>query len=203
MINWDLGSLIRLERLFNKVAIKSGQILHCLVSPSPTRSEASISVTVIPEHMARTQQTAAVVLQALSHGQLFGIPWTIAHQATLSSTISWSVLRFMSTESLMLSSHLILCRSLLLLRSIFPSISVFSNKSALGIRWPKYCWATKEIPNEHQVFNKDLFEEWKNELQKIECSRLHVAHPPTPCPKACHPSNLQMLPYVEKRYLQM
>ena len=62
----------------------------------------------------------------------------VAHQASLSFTISWSLLKLMSIESVMLSYHLILCRPLLLLPSIFPSIRVFSNESALHIRWPKY-----------------------------------------------------------------
>ena len=60
------------------------------------------------------------------------------HQTALSSTVSWSLLGLMSIESVMLSNHLILCRPLLLLPSIFPSIRVFSNKSTLRIRWPKY-----------------------------------------------------------------
>ena len=64
--------------------------------------------------------------------------WTAAHQASLYSTISQSVLKFMSFESVMLSNHLILCFPLLLLPSIFPSISVFSDELALHIRWPKY-----------------------------------------------------------------
>ena len=65
-------------------------------------------------------------------------PWTAAHQASLSFSISWSLLRLISIESVMLSNHLILCRPLLPLPSIFPSIRVFSNESALPIRWPKY-----------------------------------------------------------------
>ena len=64
-------------------------------------------------------------------------PWTVAHQA-LRPTVSWNLLKFMSTESVMLSNHLILCCPLLLLPSIFPNIRVFSNESALPIRWPKY-----------------------------------------------------------------
>ena len=62
-------------------------------------------------------------------------PWTAACQASLSSTISWSLLKFMSIESIMQSYHLL---PLLLLSSIFPSIRVFSNESALCIKWPKY-----------------------------------------------------------------
>ena len=77
-------------------------------------------------------------VQSLSHVQLFVTPWTAAHQASLSITNSWSLLKLTSIESVMLSSHLILCRPLLLLPSVFPSFRVFSNESALHIRWPKY-----------------------------------------------------------------
>ena len=77
-------------------------------------------------------------VQVLSPVQLFVTPWTAAHQASLSITNSWSLLKLMSIELMMPSSHLILCRPLLLLPSIFPSIRVFSNKSVLHIRWPKY-----------------------------------------------------------------
>ena len=65
-------------------------------------------------------------------------PWIAAHQASLSFTLSWSLLKFISNESVMLSNHLILFRSLLLLPSIFPSFRIFSNELALCIRWPKY-----------------------------------------------------------------
>ena len=70
--------------------------------------------------------------------QLFATPWTVAHQASLSIMNSWSLLRIMSTELVMLSNHLILCCRLLLLPSTFPSIRVISNELALCIRWPKY-----------------------------------------------------------------
>ena len=65
-------------------------------------------------------------------------PWTVACQAPLSITISWSLLKLMSIESVMPSNHLILCRPLLLLPSIFPSIRVFCSESVLHIRWSKY-----------------------------------------------------------------
>ena len=65
-------------------------------------------------------------------------PWTAARQASLSFTMSWSLLKIMSIDSVMLSNHLILCRPLLLLSSIFPSIKVISNELAFPIRWPKY-----------------------------------------------------------------
>ena len=77
-------------------------------------------------------------VQSLSSVQLFVTPWTAAHQASLSITNSQSLPKLMSIESVMPSNHLILCRPLLLLPSIFPSIRVFSNESALCIRWPKY-----------------------------------------------------------------
>ena len=82
----------------------------------------------------------AVVVQPLSQVQLFATPWTAACQASLSFSISQSLLKLMSIESVMPSNHLILYRPLLLLPSIFPSIRVFSNNSALCIRWPK-CWS--------------------------------------------------------------
>ena len=77
-------------------------------------------------------------VQSLSHVQLFATPWTAACQASLSITNSWGLLKLMSIESVMPSSHLILYCPLLLLPSIFPSIRVFSNESDLHIRWPKY-----------------------------------------------------------------
>ena len=76
-------------------------------------------------------------VQLLSRVRLFAIPWTTARQASLSITNSWSLLKVMSIELVMPSSHLILCYPLLLLPSIFPSIRVFLNESALCIRWPK------------------------------------------------------------------
>ena len=79
-----------------------------------------------------------VVVQSLSHIWLFVTLWTAAHQDSLSFTISWSLLKLTSIDSVMPSNHLILCHPLLLLPSIFPSIRVFSNESAPCIRWPKY-----------------------------------------------------------------
>ena len=67
-----------------------------------------------------------VVVQSLSHVRLFVTPWTVARQASLSFTISWSLLKLMSIESVMPSNHLVLCRPLLLPPSTFPSIRVFS-----------------------------------------------------------------------------
>ena len=78
------------------------------------------------------------LVQSRGHVQLFTTPWTAAWQASLSFTISQSLFKLMSIESVMPSNHLILCCSLFLLPSIFPSIRVFSNESVLHIRCPKY-----------------------------------------------------------------
>ena len=86
------------------------------------------------------------VVQSLSHVWRFATPCTAALQASLSFTISQSLLKFMSIESVMPSNHHILCHLLLLLPSIFPSIRVFSNESALHIRWPKY-WSFSTSPS--------------------------------------------------------
>ena len=81
--------------------------------------------------------SAFLVVQSLSHVQLFETPWTTACQASLSFTVSWSLLKLMCIESMIPSNYLILYRPLLL-PSVFPSIRVFSNELALCIRWPKY-----------------------------------------------------------------
>ena len=78
------------------------------------------------------------VVQSLSCIWLFGTPWTAAHQASLSFSVSWSLLKLTSIDLMMSSNHLVLYRPLLLLPSIFPSIRVSSSESALLIRWPEY-----------------------------------------------------------------
>ena len=80
----------------------------------------------------------ATVVELLSHVWLFLSPWTAVSQASLSFTISQSLLKLMSTASMTPSNHLILCHLLLFLPSIFPSTRIFSNESVLHIRWPKY-----------------------------------------------------------------
>ena len=92
----------------------------------------------------------AVVL-SLSHVRHFATPWIAACQASLSFTISSNLLTLMSIESVMLSNHLILCYTLILLSSTFPSFGVFSNESALPIRWPKHWSFSLNISpsNEH------------------------------------------------------
>ena len=79
-----------------------------------------------------------IVVESLIYVQLFVTPWTAARQASLSITNSQRLFKPVSIESVMPSNHLILCRPLLLLPSFFPSIRVFSNESALHIRWPEY-----------------------------------------------------------------
>ena len=90
-------------------------------------------------------------VQSLSHVWLFVTPWITTQQAALSITNSRRLLKLMSTESVIPSSHLMLCHPLLLLPTIFPSIRVFSNESALHIRWPKYWSFSYSISpsNEH------------------------------------------------------
>ena len=107
-----------------------------------------VTFMIIHRHVS---QSVSQSVQSLSHIQLFVTPWTTAHQASLSITNSWSLCKLMSIESVMPPNHLILCRPLLLLPSIFPRIRVFSNKSALHIRWPKY-WSFSfniSLSNEH------------------------------------------------------
>ena len=90
-------------------------------------------------------------VQSLSCVRFFETPWTAARQASLSITNSRSLHKLVSTESMMPSNHLILCHPLLFLPSIFPSIRVFSNESALHMRWPKY-WSFNfniSASNEH------------------------------------------------------
>ena len=99
------------------------------------------------------------VVQLLSHVRLFETPWTAAHQASLSFTISRSLLKLLSIEWVMLSNHLILCHPLLLLPSIFPSIRVFSSASALRIRWPKY-WNFSQHQSFQGVFRTDFLQDW-------------------------------------------
>ena len=92
-----------------------------------------------------------VVWSLISHVWLFATAWTAALQAYLSSTISQSLLKFMSIELVMLANHLILCHPLLLLPSVFPSIRVrvFSKKQGLCIRWPKYWSFSISSSNEY------------------------------------------------------
>ena len=109
------------------------------------------------------QKYDVVVVQSLSLVQLSVTPWTAAHKASLSLTISQSLPKFMFIESGMASNHLILCHPLLHLPSIFPSIRVFSNDLALQIRWPKYWHFSFNISPSNEYsgltsFKSDWFE---------------------------------------------
>ena len=102
-----------------------------LVSCVVTRADAGLYWAYIPNPPFSS-------VQSLSHVWLFVIPWTSAHQASLSITNSQSLLKLMSIELVMPSNHRIFCHPLLLPPSIFPSIRVFSTESVLHTRWPKY-----------------------------------------------------------------
>ena len=117
--------------------------------PSPVNSFVSLSnckirMKINIHHILFTKELSlscyfvVVVVQSLSRVQLFATLWTAAHQASLSFTISRSLLKFTSIESVTPSNHLILCHPRLLLPSILPSIRVFSSNLARRIRWPKY-----------------------------------------------------------------
>ena len=137
-------------------------------------------------------------VQLLSHVQLFAIPWIAARQASLSITNSHHPPKPMSVQSVMPSKYLILCHPLLLLPSIFPSIRVFSNESALCIRWPKYWSFSFSISpsNEHpglisfrmdwmdllavQGTLKSLLQHHSSEASILWCSaffRVQLSHP--------------------------
>ena len=90
-----------------------------------------------------------VVVQSLSHVQLFETPWTATRQASVSITSSQKLLKLMSIRLVMLSNHLILCRPLHLLPSVFLSIRVFFKESALHMRWPEYWSFSINLSNEY------------------------------------------------------
>ena len=98
----------------------------------------SEGVYIMMEIWNHIHMKIVVVVQLLSHVQLCVTPWTSACQAFLSFTVSQSLLKFMSIDSVMLSNHHILCIPLFLLPSVFSSIRVFSSESSHCIRWPKY-----------------------------------------------------------------
>ena len=130
------------------------------------------------------------VVQSLSHVRLFATSWTAAHQASLSFTISWSLLKLMSIESVMSSNHLILCCPLLLLPSIFPSNRVFSHESALCIKWPKY-WSFS-LASVLPMNIQDWFPLELTGLISLQSKRLSVASP-TPQFKGISSSVLRFL----------
>ena len=114
-------------------------------------------------------QLSSVQFSSLSRVQLFMTLRTAARQASLSITNSWSLPKLITIESVMPSNHLMLCRPLLLLPSIFPSIRVFSNESALHIRWPKY-WSFSFNKEKRKSFKNRW--NWAGQAQRKE----HVSH---------------------------
>ena len=109
-----------------------------------------------------------IAVQLLSHVWFFAIPWTAAWQPPLSFTVSQSLLKFMSIESVMASNHLILCRHLLLLHSIFPSIRVFSSELAFRIRWPKHWSFSFSISTSNEYSGLISFRiDWFNYIWKV------------------------------------
>ena len=127
--------------------------------------------TASPQDLILTGLEGPIV-QSLSHVRLFATPWIAARRANLSFTIPQSSLKLMSIESVMPSNHLILCCPLLPLPSIFPSIRVFSNESALRIRWPKYWSFNFSIRPSGEYSGLISFRmDWFNllDLRKIRC----------------------------------
>ena len=121
----------------------SGSTEHC----SPGSDQGNVLLLVQAFQLNSICSMLLAVSQLLSRVQLSVTPWTVARQASLSFTISRSLLKFTSIEPVMPSKHLILCRPLLLLPSVFPSIRVFSKELALRIRWPKD-WTFSFIPQD-------------------------------------------------------
>ena len=137
-------------------------------------------------------------LQSLSHVRLFAALWIAVRQASLSITNTRSLLKLMSIESVMPSNHLIVCRPLLFPPSVFPSIRVFSNESALRMRWPKYWSFSFSISpsNEHpglisfrmdwldllavQGTLKSLLQHYSSKASILQCSAFFIvqlSHP--------------------------
>ena len=141
------------------------------------------------------------VVQLLSHVRLFETPWTASHQASLSFTISLTLLTFMFIESMMPSNHLILCWPLPVLPSIFLSIRVFSNESALCIRWPKHWSFSISSSNEYSgliSFRIDRFGDCPGDsqestpapqLESINSLVLSLLYSPTPTSTQDHWKN--------------
>ena len=125
-------------------------LFNCLVLLILIHST-SITYSVFHKNFTNNYFFNTSSVQSLSRVWLFETSWTAAHQASLYIANSWTLPKIMSIVSVMPCNHLILCRPLLLLPSIFPKIRVFSNESALGIRWPKYWhFSFNIIPsNEH------------------------------------------------------
>ena len=158
-----------------------------LLMAAPPDLERGVAPLSLP---APAQQLLLGGGESLSCVQFFSTPWTPAYQASLSFTISRSLLKLRSIKLVMPCNHLILCHPLLLLPSIFPSIKVFSNESVLCIRWPKY-WNFSISPFseysglisflidsfdllEVQGTLKDLFQHHSSKASILQCSAFFV-----------------------------
>ena len=117
---------------------RSSSKVHCKANPKRKLTSRGQSPQTQNSGRFKVRHHAFSSVQSFSHVRLFVTPWTVACQPSLSIINSWSLLKLMSIESVMPSNHLILCHPYLLLPSIFPRIRIFSNESALHIRWPKY-----------------------------------------------------------------
>ena len=152
--------VVKLQQLFQgwectephpaQLRVPSPPTLGTVVQGSPLLSNilTCLIATTLWEPELNWELKFVVVFQLLSHVRLFVTPQTAARQASLSSTVSWDLLKFVSVESVMISNHLIFCCFFLLLPSIFPSTRIsFSNESVLCIGWPKL-----ELQLQHQSF---------------------------------------------------
>ena len=127
------------------------------------------------EEAPRFSWLGIIQYSSVSRVQLFVIPGTAAHQASLSTTNSWSLLRLMSIESVMPYNHLILCHPLLLLPSVFPKIRVFCIELALHIKWPKY-WKLRISPSNEYSGLISLRIDWLDILAVQETFKSLLQH---------------------------
>ena len=129
------------------------------------------------------------------------LPWTAAHQASLSITNSWSLLKLMSTDSVMPCNHLVFCHPPLLLPSIFPSMRSFSNESVLHIRWPKYSSFSISLSSEYSgliSFRMDWFD-----LLTVQGIYFEVKVKVTQsCPTLCNPTDCTVYGILWARILE-
>ena len=143
-----------------------------VVRPSGSCTPVSKSLLTTSAHSVQFSS-----VQLLSRVRLFVTPWTAAHQASLSITNSWRLLKLMSIESVMPSNHLILCHPLLLPPSIFPSIRVFSNELALHIRWPNYWSFSFNISPSNEYSGLISFRiDWSDLLEVQGTLKSHLQH---------------------------
>ena len=132
------------------------------LTASKLREECDKAVYCHPAYLSSVQSCWSCSVVSDS-----GTPWTAAYQGSLSFTISQSLLKLTSTESVMPSNHLILCHPLLL-PPIFPSIRVFSNRSALCIRWPNYWSISFSISPSNEYSRLIFFKiDWSDLLEEI------------------------------------